>query len=352
MRLELPQHQNFKGKMNEIRITTTSKFAKFESKDLDFYFKWLDYSEVAKTPSVREFSRFGICYQGSKNKIAKKIIELLPKRKYFVDLFAGGCAMSHCALISNKYEKIILNDTNADILKLFKNAIAGKYKGRNEFVSKKEYYERKNSDEFIRYLWSFSGAGLHYVYATYKESFMEAYDSATKGDFTGLKDFGISSLDEIAPALARASKFRDFLKASFGADKDPQKEQMREYLNSARKKAGLSIKEVIARLNTSGASHYFQKSQWQMPTRENYEKMREFLELMDFDELLAQANTSLKNAFYLLSSINGASELRHQRTIAQLNELSALSERAKDIKIFNKDYSKVSLPKPAECERV
>lgn len=114
MRLELSNYQNL---------------LRFESKDLDFYFHWLDYSEVAKAPKAREFSRYGICYQGSKNKIAKKIIELLPKHKYFVDLFAGGCAMSHCALISNKYEKIILNDINADILKLFKNAIAGKYKG-------------------------------------------------------------------------------------------------------------------------------------------------------------------------------------------------------------------------------
>lgn len=77
--------------------------------------------------------------------------------------------------------------------------------------------------------------------------------------------------------------------------------------------------------------------------------MREFLELMDFDELPATASTSLTNAFYLLSSISSASELKHQRTIAQLNELSALGGRAKDIKIFNKDYSKVSLPKPAEC---
>lgn len=77
--------------------------------------------------------------------------------------------------------------------------------------------------------------------------------------------------------------------------------------------------------------------------------MREFLELMDFDELPATASTSLKKAFYLLSSLNSASELRHQRTIAQLNELSALGGRAKDIKIFNKDYSKVSLSKPNEC---
>lgn len=114
MRLELSQHQNL---------------PRFKSKDLDFYFKWLDYSEVAKTPSVREFSRFGVCYQGSKNKIAKKIIELLPKRKYFIDLFAGGCAMSHCALISNKYEKIILNDTNADILRLLKMRLLANTKG-------------------------------------------------------------------------------------------------------------------------------------------------------------------------------------------------------------------------------
>lgn len=33
---------------------------------------------------------YGIGYVGSKNKIAKRLIEKMPEADYFVDLFAGG----------------------------------------------------------------------------------------------------------------------------------------------------------------------------------------------------------------------------------------------------------------------
>lgn len=53
---------------------------------------------------------YGIPYQGSKNRIAKDIVELLPSGKRFVDLFAGGCAMTHAAMLSGKYERFLVND--------------------------------------------------------------------------------------------------------------------------------------------------------------------------------------------------------------------------------------------------
>ena len=46
---------------------------------------------------------FGAPYMGSKNRMAKDIIELLPSGRRFVDLFAGGCAMTHAAILSGKY---------------------------------------------------------------------------------------------------------------------------------------------------------------------------------------------------------------------------------------------------------
>lgn len=53
---------------------------------------------------------YGVPYQGSKNRIAKDIIELLPSGHRFVDLFAGGCAMTHCASLSDKWDKVLSND--------------------------------------------------------------------------------------------------------------------------------------------------------------------------------------------------------------------------------------------------
>ena len=47
---------------------------------------------------------YGLPYVGSKNKIAKTIIDFLPPADHFYDLFAGGCAITHAAILSNKYK--------------------------------------------------------------------------------------------------------------------------------------------------------------------------------------------------------------------------------------------------------
>jgi site-specific DNA-adenine methylase len=54
--------------------------------------------------------KYGIPYMGSKSRIADKIINVLPAEDTFVDLFAGGCAMTHCAMECCKYNNFIIND--------------------------------------------------------------------------------------------------------------------------------------------------------------------------------------------------------------------------------------------------
>ena len=54
--------------------------------------------------------KYGLPYQGSKNTIAKWVVEHLPSAPVLVDLFAGGCAVTHAALVSGKFERVIAND--------------------------------------------------------------------------------------------------------------------------------------------------------------------------------------------------------------------------------------------------
>ena len=70
---------------------------------------------------------YGVPYQGSKNRIAKDIVELLPEGNRLVDLFAGGCAITHAAMLSGKYKRFLCNDLYPHGSNLFKNALNGEY---------------------------------------------------------------------------------------------------------------------------------------------------------------------------------------------------------------------------------
>lgn len=52
---------------------------------------------------------YGVPYVGSKSRIAKWLIEQLPAAPVLVDAFAGGCAITHAALESGKFDRVISN---------------------------------------------------------------------------------------------------------------------------------------------------------------------------------------------------------------------------------------------------
>lgn len=125
--------------------------------------------------------RYGIGYKGSKSRIAKDIINLLPKGNRFIDLFGGGGAISHCASLSGKYNEVIYNDLNSSIYTLVKNTFSGFYNDNPslfDWVSRVRFKDEKENNPLIRWIWSFNNNGLDYMYSKSLEPQKEAIHRA------------------------------------------------------------------------------------------------------------------------------------------------------------------------------
>ncbi|MCM1295405.1 MAG: DNA adenine methylase [Muribaculaceae bacterium] len=117
--------------------------------------------------------RYGLPYQGSKSKLAERIVDLLPSANCLYDLFAGGCAVSHCALQSNKWGKVFINDIT-DSVKLFEDALNGNIPDGSEWISREEFERRKDTDPYVRIVWSFSNNQKNYLYSRELEPYKKA----------------------------------------------------------------------------------------------------------------------------------------------------------------------------------
>ena len=107
--------------------------------------------------------KYGFPYQGSKTKIAEDIISLLPSAENFYDLFAGGGAITHCALLSNKWKNVYSNDLQGTMT-LFLDAVQGKYKNEKRWISREQFKQEKDKDHYIRWIWSFGNNGSGYLF--------------------------------------------------------------------------------------------------------------------------------------------------------------------------------------------
>ena len=109
--------------------------------------------------------KYGLPYKGSKNKLAERIVRLLPKRTHLVDLFCGGCAVSHAALLMGKYEHIHINDINWMCPTLFIDALNGKYNDENRWISREDFFRLKDTDPYVAVVWSFGNNLRDYLYS-------------------------------------------------------------------------------------------------------------------------------------------------------------------------------------------
>ena len=138
-------------------------------------------------------SRYGLPYQGSKNAIAEKIVDLLPTAENFYDLFAGGCAITHRALIENRWKNYYANDIN-DIPQLFLDSISGKYKDEKRWISREDFMRLKDTDLYVSLCWSFGNNRKNYLYSKEVEPWKKALHYARVfGDCSLLKEMGIQS---------------------------------------------------------------------------------------------------------------------------------------------------------------
>lgn len=252
----------------------------------------------------------GLPYKCSKNRIAQKLLDVMPSGSVFVDLFCGGCAVTHAAIISGKYKRFICNDIDGAMPRLFLDCINGKYKDENRWISREDFERMNNDDAFIRSVWSFGNKGDGYMYSKEVEPWKKALHYARSfGDFSLLREFGIDSDGSRADIIKHhdeykkkyvawyvenviGKQYREELEKDLEGKIAEQSEELRLYLVKARDDAGLTSSDVDRLLGTNGmAGHYFGKSQWEFPTRKAYEIMRSAMpSLVDYDEVYGYAD--------------------------------------------------------------
>lgn len=169
--------------------------------------------------------KYGLPYKGSKNKLAERIVSLLPKRTHLIDLFCGGCAISHAALLRNKYEHIHINDINWMCPTLFIDALNGKYQNETRWISREDFFRLKDTDPYVAVVWSFGNNLRDYLYSKEIEPLKKAIHYAIFfRDYTLGKDLGydlsfiepISDIQRRYAAVKRYfSQFGHFQQQSF-----------------------------------------------------------------------------------------------------------------------------------------
>ena len=285
--------------------------------------------------------RFGVAYQGGKNQIAEWIIDNLPEDEILVDLFAGGCAVTHAAMLSGKWNKVIANDIG-DAPELFCDAIDGKYADEKRWISREDFQNLKDTDPYVSICWSFGNNRTGYLYAQEIEPWKKALHYARVfGDCSLLREMGIDSDGSSDDVLKHHDEYKekyirwwlskqkytsaelDKLIANVKADIERDEEELRQYLIDALKKSGLTQAEVQRRLGTQMASHYFGRSQWEFPTQEMYEKMQEFMPLPDdYNELVGLYR--LRQSLQSLQSLQRLQSLQSLQSLERLQSLQRL----------------------------
>ena len=162
--------------------------------------------------------KYGLPYKGSKNKLAERIVSLLPKRTHLIDLFCGGCAVSHAALLRNKYEHIHINDINWMCPTLFIDALNGKYQNETRWISREDFFRLKDTDPYVAVVWSFGNNMQSYLYSKEIEPLKKAIHYAIFfRDYSLGKDLGydLSFIDPISDIQRRYAAIKRYF-SQFG----------------------------------------------------------------------------------------------------------------------------------------
>jgi len=146
---------------------------------------------------------------GSKSDIVENIMRLLPKSENFYDLFGGGFAVTHAAILFKKAKTYHFNEIKPDTVDLIQRAIRGEFSYSNfkpPWVSREEFFARKDTDAYVRLFWSFGNDQKYYLFGEdiepYKKSlhmavvFDEFDDIAIKALGFKAWPFGVKSINK------------------------------------------------------------------------------------------------------------------------------------------------------------
>lgn len=206
--------------------------------------------------------KYGLPYKGSKNKLAERIVSLLPKRTHLIDLFCGGCAVSHAALLRNKYEHIHINDINWMCPTLFIDALNGKYQNETRWISREDFFKLKDTDPYVAVVWSFGNNLRNYLYSKEIEPLKKAIHYAIFfHDYSLGKELGydlsfiepISDIQHRYAAVRRYfSQFCHFRQQSFEGAESSHQLQVEHVTRGGAESSRLQSTEAYDRINQTG----------------------------------------------------------------------------------------------------
>ena len=310
---------------------------------------------------------YGLPYKGSKNSIAKWVISNLPASHTFVDLFSGGCAVTHAAILSGKFGRFIANDIT-EYPQVFRDAIDGKYRNECRWISREDFFRLKDIDPYVRLCWSFGNGMRSYLYDPEAERFKKhlhaIFFAKTPGEaslmWRGFVREFAKVRKEIEDLTQKVLKLCEEcgVAPQYNADGTlntkaihtdvfrVKSAYLQKYLQNALKLSGLTQKDVDRHLGNQMSRHYFGKSQWMLPTSEQYEKLQEILPALTIP--WAFLNESLQS-LQRLESLQSLQRLESLQSLERLERLQSLErleslQSLERLKLSRKDYSDVAIP--------
>ena len=146
---------------------------------------------------------FGLPYQGSKNRIAKRLVDALPPAPVLYDVFCGGCAVTHAAMLSGKYQRFVINDRRGWLPDAFRKAIHGGYAHEDRWISREDFERLRSTDAYAAMCFSFGNDYRSYMYARPLEPYKRALHYAIFWrDFAPWRELCPETADALAAGLA------------------------------------------------------------------------------------------------------------------------------------------------------
>jgi hypothetical protein len=240
--------------------------------------------------------RYGLPYKGSKNSIAPWVIDHLPPATTLYDLFCGGCAITHAALLSGKWRKVVANDIDGDMPRFFLHCANGGMRGENRWISREDFFRLKDTDPYVRLCWSFGNNQKCYLYSKEIEPWKKALHYARLfGDTEQLKEMGIKSEGSTVDVQQHHEEYKmryikwylqregegneKLYKAmdEFAEIADKRRDELIDYIRDAIESAGMTVGGIADALNKPVITHYMMKSEWAFPHKDVYERMQRIL---------------------------------------------------------------------------
>ena len=146
---------------------------------------------------------YGLPYQGSKNRIAKRLVDALPAAPVLYDVFCGGCAVTHAAMLSGQYQRLLIKDRRGWLPDAFRKAIRGGYAHEDRWISREDFERLKSTDAYAALCFSFGNNARAYMYARPLERYKRALHYAIFWrDFAPWRELCPETADALASGLA------------------------------------------------------------------------------------------------------------------------------------------------------